>query len=82
MNNKLLMGLGKFVIGLRACCLAVQLVIGNFSCFRPNGGSWGFPFNYFLWGKGLGFLLCLVRVEGCPKYWIRVEGVSGVVEQG
>ena len=38
-------GLGELVIGLRACCSAVQLVIGDFSCFRPNGDSWGFLFN-------------------------------------
>ena len=52
MNNKLLMGLVELVIGLRAYCLAVQLVIGDFSCFRPNGDSWGFLLNLSLWGKG------------------------------
>ena len=52
MHNKVLMGLGELVIGLRACCSAVQLVIGDFSCFRPNGDSWGFLFNNSLWGKG------------------------------
>ena len=44
-NNKLLMG-------LRACLSTVQLVIGDFSHFRPNGDSQGFLSNHSLWGKG------------------------------
>ena len=33
-NNKLLMGLGEFVIGLRAYWLAVQFVIRGFLAFQ------------------------------------------------
>ena len=52
MNDKLLMGLGGLVIGLRVWCLAVQFDKGDFLRFRLNGDSWGFLFNYALWGKG------------------------------
>ena len=46
MNNKLLMGLGGFghrVEGILISC--VILYLGDFSCFRPNGDSWGFLSN-------------------------------------
>ena len=36
-NNKLLMGLGGFVIGSRECWLTVQLVIGDFSLMIHYG---------------------------------------------
>ena len=48
--------------------MAVQLVIGNSLHSRPNGDSWGFLFNDSLWGKGSGFFLSMIRVEGCLKY--------------
>ena len=36
------MGLGGLVSGLRAFWWLCELVIGDFSCFRPNGVTWGF----------------------------------------
>ena len=40
-----LMGLGELFLGLRVFCSAVQLVIGDFSCFMPDGDSRGFLFS-------------------------------------